>query len=287
MEIGVRQPPCAGSMGLASFAKWAADQGFKAIDVPRLDAETKQILVDHGLSVGTVDLVAWGSQLSPDPERRKAGLEEQKPYLEQVASLGAKVVFAVLLPEDPAQPRAVSFENWKESAPELLALMEQLGLSLAIEGWIGPGPWYPSLGCTPETLRAMVAAVPSPALGVSFDPSHLVRLGIDYLRFLWEFGARVKHVHGKDTELSAEWQYLTGHIGPTFGARYGYGESAWRYTIPGEGEIDWVAVRNRLGDHGYDGLISVELEDHNYFPEVEQQQRGLIKALRFLEGVIA
>lgn len=286
MEIGVRQPPCAGSMGLASFAKWAAEQGFKAIDVPNLDAETKQILSDHGLRVGTVDLAARWAQLSPDPERRKAGLEEQKAYLEKVAGLGAKTLFTVLLPEDPAQSRKASCELWQEFGHELVALLEQYELSLAIEGWPGPGPWLPCLGCTPETLRAVFGATPSPALGICFDPSHLVRLGIDYMRFLWEFGSRVKHVHGKDTETSAEWQYLTGNIGPSFGARYGYGESAWRYCIPGEGEVDWVAVRNRLSDHGYDGLICVELEDHNYFPEVEKQQHGLINALRYLEGVI-
>lgn len=287
MEIGVRQPPCVREMGLEGFCEWAADEGFQAIDLPRLDAAAKKILDQHDLKIGTVDLPVWGAQLNEDKDRQQAGLAEQKKILDEAADLGVKVVFAVLLPEDRNQPRAKSFEIWREAAKPLLEYLEAKDLHLALEAWVGPGPQYPSIGCTPEMLRPMFDAIPSPNLGLCYDPSHLVRLGIDPIRFLWEFGCRVKHVHGKDTELSEELLYLTGNIGPTFGAKYRYGESAWRYTIPGEGSVDWIAVRNRLGDVGYDGLICVELEDHNYGPEVEKQQHGLVNSLRYLEEVIA
>lgn len=287
MEIGIRQPPCAGQMGFAAFCEWAAGVGFKAVDVPRLTPEVKQALDDHGLRVGTVDFPNWAALLDPEPGAAAAALAEQKQILAEAAELGAKVAFAVLLPRDPTQPRAKSFELWKQNFPPVIEYLESLDMHFAIEAWPGPGPWLPSLGCTPETLRRMFAEIDSPHLGICYDPSHLIRLEIDHVRFLWEFGARVKHVHGKDTEIVDEYLYLCGNIGSTFGGRYGYGDSAWRYTIPGEGTVDWTEITNRLVDVGYDHLICVELEDHYYFPEVEKQQLGMVNALRHLQDALA
>lgn len=286
MQIGMRQPPCAGKMGFGPFCEWAAEVGFEAIDVPRLTPEVKSALDANGLSVGTVDMPNWSGNLSPDPAVQKAALEEQKRILSEEAERGAHTVFAVLLPADHTQPRRKTFEIWKETYPAVVSeVLEANNLQFAIEAWFGPGPWLPSIGCTPEMLRPMFAAIDSPNLGLCYDPSHLVRVGIDHERFLIEFGKRVKHVHGKDTELLDEMQYLCGNIGSTFGVGYGFGDGGWRYTIPGEGTVDWVTVRNRLKDAGYDGFVCVELEDHYYFPEVENQQEGLIAALEYLTDV--
>ncbi len=286
MEVGVRIPPCAGPMGFAKFAEWAAEEGFQAIDVRAVEDDTKRVLAGNGLKLGTVDLVGWAALVEPDEAKQAEGLEQLKPVVAAAAEAGATAMFAVLLPANHAQPRKESFEIWKRTGPKLVEILEANDQCLAIEAWVGPGPYWPSLGCTPETLRAMFAEVPSERIGLCYDPSHLVRLGIDHIRFLWEFGQRIRHVHGKDTELSDEHLYLSGNIGPTFGSPYVYGEGAWRYCIPGEGLIDWVAVANRLQDIGYDGLLSVELEDHYYYPEVDQQLAGLSAALTCLEGAI-
>ena len=95
-------------------------------------------------------------------------------------------------------------------------------------------------------------------LGVNYDPSHLVRIGIDYIRMLNEFAAHVVHVHGKDTDFDQEALYLHGNLGPSFHASRGFGEDWWRYTIPGDGVVDWLKVVQRLEDEGFDGIISVE-----------------------------
>ena len=75
-----------------------------------------------------------------------------------------------------------------------------------MEGW--PGPNLSAIGVTPETLRIMFAADTSGTLGMNYDPSHLVRVGVDYKRYLREFGHLVVHAHGKDTARDAEGQYL-------------------------------------------------------------------------------
>ena len=80
----------------------------------------------------------------------------------------------------------------------------------------------------------MSTAVPSAAFGLNYDASHLVRIGVDYLRALDEFGDRIVHVHGKDTDFDAERTYEHGTLGPTFRKPVGFSEGWWRYTIPGE-----------------------------------------------------
>lgn len=284
MDIGLRQPPVAGQMGFAAFAQWVAEAGFRHVDLGRADAEQARILADHGLGIGSIDLHQPGhALLNPDPAAQAAALEVWRRDLPQAAELGVKAIFTVLLPPDQTQPRAKSFEILKQTLPGLAELLEANGLSLAIEGWPGGGPHYPALGCTPETLRAIFAAVPSPAVGLCFDPSHLVRLGVCYKRFLAEFGDRVRHCHGKDTEFNVEERYLCGNLDSTFGGMYVCGDRAWRYTIPGEGVVDWNWVCNRLSDAGYKGAISVELEDHHYWQSAELQQLGLTRALAHLQ----
>ena len=117
---------------------------------------------------------------------------------------------------------------------------------------------------------------------MNYDPSHLVRIGIDYIRMLNEFAAHVVHVHGKDTDFDQEALYLHGNLGPTFHASRGFGEDWWRYTIPGDGVVDWLKVVQRLEDEGFDGIVSVELEDYRYWKTWEAEADGLKRSRDYL-----
>ena len=153
------------------------------------------------------------------------------------------------------------------------------GSSKKTMGWPGPG----ALCCTPEGYRAFFAECPSPALGVNYDPSHLIRMGIDPLRFLHEFADRVFHVHGKDTEISSENLYEYGsEQPPTFGKSVPFGGNHWRYTIPGHGLTSWVEIFRILVAHGYDGCVCIELEDANFNGSEEGEKEGLLQGARFL-----
>lgn len=163
-----------------------------------------------------------------------------------------------------------------------MAHAEKLGLNIAIEPWPGGHPWYGNLGCTPESLRRIFAAIPSPNLGICYDPSHFARLQIDHVRLLHEFGDRVHHVHLKDTEILPEKLYESGILGESYGRTYGFGEGWWRYTIPGEGLVDWQLVIRRLEEIGYDGVLSVELEDHHFWATPDLQKEGLLRSRDYI-----
>ena len=186
-----------------------------------------------------------------------------------------------MVPEDPTRSRAENFGYMVESYSALKPTFEENGAYLVIEGWPGPG----SLVCTPETYRAFIEQVGSPNMGVNYDPSHLVRMGIDPIRFLWEFVGHVFHVHGKDCMINDENLYQYGNLQEaTFATSYKYGGMNWRYTIPGHGVSDWKVILNILKDNNYDGCICIELEDHYYDDTETDQKQGVLQGVKFLAG---
>lgn len=186
-----------------------------------------------------------------------------------------------MLPQDPSLARSENFGYMVESFSQLSSILEANDARLVIEGWPGPG----ALCCTPEGYRAFFKECSSPVFGINYDPSHLIRMGIDYLRFLQEFGGRVYHVHGKDTEILTESLYEYGHEQPaTFAERVSYGGHSWRYTIPGHGLTRWGKIFNILQGQGYTGCVSIELEDANFHRQLAAEQLGILQGARFLSG---
>ena len=76
------------------------------------------------------------------------------------------------------------------------------------------------------------------AMGINFDPSHTFPMG-DYPNItVYRLGKHIIHLHVSDND--------------------GVTNVHWR---PGMGKIDWVAMFQALKDIGYDGTVSIELED--------------------------
>jgi sugar phosphate isomerase/epimerase len=282
IPIGMLIPPKIGAQGSAVVASWAKSVGLGALDMPVDFAGPAQACQAQGQRVGAV----WGpiqrGLIGPDASQRAAAVARLQAQIRAMPAAGASVLFLCLVPEALSQRLADSLAIYRESFPAIAAECERAGVRAVFEGWPGPAPHYPTLGCTPETWRAMFAAVPSPALGVNYDPSHLVRLGIDYLRVLDEFKDRIYHCHGKDTAMLPEAQYLYGHLPPALDKPAGFSEGAWRYCVPGDGQVDWSRVAFALEQAGYAGCVSIELEDARYWGSLEKEQAGIRKAYRHL-----
>lgn len=134
---------------------------------------------------------------------------------------------------------------------------EARGLRIAFEPWMGFGghlPFKPiNMGGSPDTWDTWFGVVPSKALGLEFDPSHLYWQGIDHMRALREYKDRIFHVHAKDTEMLPERRYRGGINGSYF-----------RFRIPGYGGINWTEFISGLQEIGYDGGVAIEHEDDVY-----------------------
>jgi sugar phosphate isomerase/epimerase len=170
---------------------------------------------------------------------------------------------------------------FRELFTPLAAHAEAKDVKLAFENWPRNGTM---LATTPEMWDAMFNAVPSPALGLCYDPSHLYWQGIEYIQPIWDFRDRIYHAHAKDTEILPAARNCYGIYGRQLS------ETAqpnwWRYRLPGYGEVDWHRYVDTLYQIGYDAVLSVEHEDPVWSVPSERALRGLQLARRFLKPML-
>lgn len=110
-----------------------------------------------------------------------------------------------------------------------------------------------------ETAKKALKAIDyHPAFGFNFDPSHLGYQGVDYIKFIYEFGDRIFHVHMKDVS----WADHPGTIG-VFGGHTEFGDNRrfWNFRSVGRGKVDFEGIIRALNDVKYTGPLSVEWED--------------------------
>jgi sugar phosphate isomerase/epimerase len=106
--------------------------------------------------------------------------------------------------------------------------------------------------------RALEAVQNHPRFGFNYDPSHLGYQGVDYVKFIREFGPRLFHVHMKD----AWWGHGDGTAG-VFGGHTDFTDPRryWDFRSLGHGDIHFEEIIVALNDIGYRGPLSVEWED--------------------------
>ncbi len=133
-----------------------------------------------------------------------------------------------------------------------------------------------NIAYTPRAWELMFEAVDSPALGLEYDPSHLVCLLIDYLAVIRDWGHKIVHVHAKDAEVLWPSVQRNGILEP----------GAVRHRTPGMGVVDWSKVISTLIEYGYDGNLDIEgRHDPIYYGPRENE--GLVISLHHLKQFIA
>jgi len=127
-----------------------------------------------------------------------------------------------------------------------------------------------NIACSPRNFAEMFKKQPHEHIGIEYDPSHLVWLGIDYIQFIYDFKDRIIECHAKDTEILDGALHNEGI----------YGSSWWRYRIPGFAKIDWSAVFRALYDIGFTGNMIIEHEDPVFVGA--RYEEGLSIGLKYL-----
>jgi sugar phosphate isomerase/epimerase len=282
--IGFRRGWSDWQRDLLTLSNWARESGFAFLDLMYLSAADVKTVESAGVKVGSVDLWNFGDLLGADDVKRKDAVALNLTKIDEMTAAGVKVFFTCMI-GDPARKRIDNFKLAVETFGPLCQRAHERGATIALEGYPGGGPSYPSIGCTPETVRTLLHEIPQ-GLSLNYDPSHLIRLGVDHIRFLSEFIEHVSHVHAKDTELSPEAVYEFGlYQGSAFSPAYGFGEHVWRYCLPGQGTARWSGIFRALKDAKYKGLVSIELEDQHFNGSEHGEQEGLTWSLQFLSGV--
>jgi sugar phosphate isomerase/epimerase len=264
--------------------RWAADHGYSVIDLPADRADAVGLAGQLGLTVGAITN-ALPQLVVSDADERVRRLEAALAAVRWAADHG---VTRLMLPHardltvSPAENIELARQGW---GPLAEAATEQ-GVWLCIEHWPNAGK---NLAIAPELWRALFAAVPAPALGLCFDPSHLVWMGIDWRRALHEFGGRIHYAHAKDTLLDAEGQYAFGLYGRQLPGPGQRGTGWWRYTLPGFGVVPWGVYIGALLEVGYDFALTVEHEDDawGWLTDLARTRQGLLVARDVLRPYLA
>lgn len=282
-KIGFRRGWSDWQKNVAAVVSFASDHGFKGVDLNKATPDDVAVVKSAGLQLGSVDLVDFVNIATADAGKRAELRTQNIEYIKQTAALGAKVFFTVINGET-SRNRTENYKAAVEAFAPLAEAAASAGATIALEGYPGGFPHFSMLGTSPETCRAFFKDIPH-GLSLNYDPSHLIRLGVDHVRFLREFAPKVVHVHGKDTELLPEAVYEYGLYQPAaFAEGRGFGANTWRYTIPGHGVARWTEIFTILKDAGYGGMVSIELEDEFFNGSEAGEKEGLLNSLNFLKS---
>ncbi len=161
---------------------------------------------------------------------------------------------------------------------------EDNGIKIAFEHCpMGPYNQPPGgMNCvaTPWMWEACFDAVGSDALGLEWDPSHLVCMFIDPLQNLTRFGSRVYHVHAKDAKVH---RFLLEREGI-------WARGVIEHCFAGLGDTDWGACIKELHRQGYTGDLNIEgwhdAVYRNHKDAKQMEDEGLINSLRHLEQFV-
>lgn len=282
MKLGFFPTGIMRQLDFEELARWGAEHGYRAMDVPPDREGTRAICDRYGLQVNSTSGL-YGDPIKADDREREQQVDLIKSAIDLAAAQGIPTV-STGHRRDPSVGAADNVRLFQLAYEPLAAHAERKGVKLVFENWPNRGL---NLMITPELWDRCFSAVPSPALGLCFDPSHLVWQGIDYLRAARDFGARIYHAHAKDTELLPEGMYRYGIYGPQTETPQG-SAGWWRYRLPGFGVVSWPTFVDTLYQVGFDGVISVEHEDHvwGWTKDPELAKRGLVLAQQVLAPLL-
>ena len=262
------------------FVQWGAQNGYQAIDVPLFQTNASAVCAKHGLEPSSTAGLAF-QPIASERDARQEQVAAGKRAVDFAAAEGIPSVQIGHLMV-PALGFDENVRLFAEGCAPVADHAQAKGVKLVLENWANHGN---NLAYCPAHWQAMFDAVPSDALGLCIDPSHLVWLGIDYVRATREFGHRIYHAHAKDTEFLPEIRYRYGVIGTQRGL---VGREVYRFRIPGFGEVDWPSFITALLEIGYDEALAVEHEDPLWSSKTDQQHalKGLVLAQRFLSPLL-
>lgn len=303
MQLGILTAPFPDTP-LEAVADYAADAGFEALEIacwPQAGGEKRRYAGTAHLPVETMTpargseimgmlkaralsvsgLGYYPNPLHADAAHREAVIGHLKGVITAAGMMGVKVVNTFI-----GGDRSLTVEqNWTRAteifAP-IVAHARESGVTLAFENcpMIFSNDEWPgghNIAYAPRIWRRIFETW-GDAVGMNYDPSHLVWQMIDAGRFVREFGPRMVHVHAKDLMIDRDGLYDHGILSAGMG---------WQVPrMPGLGEVDWQDFFANLYRAGYDGPIIIEHEDRTFEGSDDRIKRGFALARDILRPYV-
>ena len=249
----------------------AADAGYEGLEpwIEELDQwvqtggdlqAVKKKAVSRGIQI--VNLIAFPEWAVPEDDRRKAGLEEMERCLQMAQELDCPLLAA---PPFGIHDRVVDLKKVPARYAAVLDLAAKYGVTPVLEYW----GISKTLGTTGEALF-IASECGRPGVKILADVYHMWK-GSGHHRGFEHFGPSVLGlVHVNDY--------------PEVPSRDAITDADRVY--PGDGLADWKQIALNLTAIEYDGYLSLELFNENYWergPEAVSRE-GLAKLRACLEG---
>ena len=240
----------------------AAGISLETCFMPRFDsdylAQLKEKLDAHGLE----RMVAWGHPDGLEGGKKPEAAKEMEQHLLTTQAVGGTVMRIVgsslMFRDDPHGPQ---IEKLAEILKESVKKAEDMGIRMAIENHID---------FTSDEILEILDRVGSDYLGVNFDTGNCLRVFEDPVEAARKLARRIYATHVKD-------------IDPSHGSPRDW--TFWASAPAGYGIIDMPAVVQVLDEHGYEGMLCVEI-DFLKDPEADETQ-AVENAVRYLQGLLA
>ena len=303
MKLGLLTAPFEDAT-LNEVAAWSGANGFSALEIAcwpdaggekRRYAGTSHINVD-GLTLAhaseikgmltekSIEISALGYYPNPlhaDRDCREQVITHLKKVITAASAMGVQVVNTFI----GGNRKLTVDENWlraQEIFAPIVAHARDLGVALSFENcpmlfsndeW----PGGHNIAYSPKIWRRIFEEW-GDAVGMNFDPSHLIWQMIDQTRFIEEFGNKFAHVHAKDLMIDRDGLYNNGILSAGMG---------WQVPrLCGLGEVDWSGFFSGLKLAGYDGAVIIEHEDRLFEGSDEKLKQGFCLARDFLQPYI-
>ncbi len=230
--------------------------------------------------VGISALGYYPNPLAPDEVERSTYVAHLGRVIDAAKLLGVGVV-NTFVGRDQRLPVAAQWDNVETIWRPLVARAEAAGVRIGIENCpmlfsLDEWPGGKNLAISPDVWDELFRRLPSPSLGLNFDPSHLVWQGIDIDRALRDFAHKLVHVHLKDERIDKDLLYRRGNLG-----------LGWHVPkIPGLGDIDWPQFFRTLKAIGWDGPVVIEVEDRSFEDSLAGRKEAVRAAGRYVRTVM-
>ena len=248
-------------LSIADRFKLAADAGFEGVEAyttedQKTAEEIKKAADDNKIRITSVmNQAHWDFPLSSsDPEAVKKSMDGMRTSLRNAKLWGAD---AVLLVPAVVNAKTSYRDAWTRSQKqirELIPLAAELKVIIAVEE-----VWNKFL-LSPLEFAKYVDEFKSPWVKAYFDVGNVVIFGYpqDWIRTL---GKRIVKVHLKDFKMGKGWSPVTA-----------------QFVNLGEGDVDWAEIRAALGEIGYTGPVTAELDDGDltYLSDVRKRIDKLV-----------
>jgi len=275
------------SVELACWPAGAAERRYAGVSHLDVDGLTKgkandavNYAANKGIEISA--LAYYPNFLDADLYKREVYINHFYQLIYASALMGVNLV-TTFIGRDQHKSIEENLDLMEEIWKPILKYAKDTGVRIGIENcpmlftkdqW----PGGQNLMTTPAIWRQVFERLPSPMLGLNYDPSHFIWQKIDYIKPIYEFKDKLFHIHFKDTKMYEDKLADVGVMAEPL--------DFMAPKIPGLGDVDWGKFVSALTDVGYTGYSAIEIEDKAFEKTEADIEKSIKLSVKYLRNYI-